>query len=126
MLAELYADHRPALRASFLSEYGVADVESVPVLRAADLAAWLPAGSAVWRSFGGPLAWSEETHLLNFVEHRLRVLAWLQSKDGKDGKKQPKPMPVPELASKKLAAQDEMQRKAAAYRRRQPLRRAPS
>lgn len=62
----------------------------------ADIVAWLPPGCALWRSVGGPLALSEEAHLLRDVDFRLRELAWLQSEDGRKGRNRPKPLqPVP-------------------------------
>lgn len=85
------------------------------------MTAWLPPGCALWRSVGGPLSWSEETHLLNIVDYRLQVLAWQQSKDGSTGKNRPKPPANPKYAREKEAAVDETQRKADAYRKRQRL-----
>lgn len=117
MLAETYTRHAGALRASIRAEYH-ATPRDFGVLELADLVAWLPPGCALWRSVGGPLAWSEETHLLNLVEHRLRVLAWLKTKDAKAGKNRPKPLDAPKYAGDKSRVADEMERKAAAHRRR--------
>ncbi|MFZ4894634.1 DUF5361 domain-containing protein [Plantibacter sp. Mn2098] len=84
-----------------------------------ELVAWLPPGCALWRSVGGPLAWSEETHQLNIIEFRLRVLDWRRTPDGEKGKNQPKPPVPPPYAGDVRAGDEHAEKQAAAHRRRQ-------
>lgn len=88
------------------------------MLETAELLTWLPAGAALWRSIGGDLAISEEAHQLRFIEYRLRVLAWQQTKDGKDGRNRPKPPKQIPLAGDRSDAVAHAERQAAAHRRR--------
>ncbi len=46
---------------------------------------------ALWRAAGGPLAWSDEVHMLARVDYGIRVLAWMKTEDGQKGRKPPKP-----------------------------------
>jgi hypothetical protein len=84
----------------------------------ADFVGWLPPGCALWRSTGGPLAWSDDVRLLHEVEYRLRVLAWQQTKDAKSGRNQPKPPEEPKFTGEARTEQAHAERQAAARRKR--------
>ena len=84
----------------------------------ADLVSWLPAGCALWQAVGGPAAMSVEGHELRAIEYRLRDLAWMEAGGKKAGRRPDPPKPIP-FAHEKRAAESEMNRKAAAYLRRQ-------
>ena len=117
MLIECVALYEPALNAAFLAEYGFRWHEVDPV-EAADLAAWLPAGCALWRATGGPLALSGVEQGLRVVDFRLQVLAWQQTEDAKHKRNQPKPpQPIP-YAGEKAVEEAHAQRQALARRRR--------
>lgn len=118
ILSEAYSRHEAALRASLRAEYQIRDLRTERVSELASLVAWLPPGCALWRSTGGPLAWSGEVHTLNLVEYRLRELAWMQSKDAATGKNRPKPPDVPKYAHERDSEDAGARRKADAYRRR--------
>lgn len=81
----------------------------------ADLVMWLPAGSALWASVGGPAAISNEVRELRRVSFWLRVLDF--RKRGSKGEK-PKPDPDPQYAHEKRGRQSDMERKAAAHMQR--------
>lgn len=125
MLVECVALHEPALRASFLAVYRIT-VEGVDPLDAADLIVWLPPGCALWRSVGGPNSLTQEAHELRFVEWRLRVLAWMQTQDGHDGRNQPEPpAPIPysgEVEADALRAASRARRQLDARERREASR----
>jgi len=55
----------------------------------------LPPGAMLYRELDSPAAWSETAHLLALVEHRLRVLAWQPTDNGRRGVKMPKEMDRP-------------------------------
>lgn len=80
---------------------------------------WLPAGSALWRAYGGDMAISEEAHQLRLIEYRLRILAWQQTKDGRKGSNRPKPPEQIPTVGQKNEAVAHAERQAAAHRRRQ-------
>lgn len=84
----------------------------------ADLVANLPPGCALWRAIGGPLAWSQETHMLAAIEFRLRVLAWMKTQDGAKGRKPPKPIDPPKSVYDARAEDDRLFSRAQAYLRR--------
>jgi len=123
LLADALHNHRGALLASFTAEYRMPLFgNGYRLSELADLVAWLPPGCALWRSVGGPLAWSQEVHMLNQVEFRLRVLYWVQTKDGSKGANQPKPADPPKYAGEvdvELAKNDA---RAEAWKRRQARR----
>lgn len=98
----------------------VADLRTgaLRVRRAANLAANLPPGSAVWREAGGPLAWTDEMHLLAAVEYRVQVLAWMQTADAKHGRNKPKPMEPPKAVAKVRSDEAAIERRARRYMRR--------
>lgn len=84
----------------------------------ADLTANLSPGCALWRSTGGPVAWSTETHMLAAVEFRLQVLAWQKTEDAKNGRNKPAPIDPPRPAHEIEHEQREVSRRAEAYLRR--------
>ena len=104
------------MRASLRAEYQIYDIRDERVLDLAGLVAWLPPGCALWRSVGGPLSWSEEAHLLNLMEYRLRGLLYQNS--GSKGRKPDPPKP-PEYAHEREVRDEAQNRKATAYLRRQ-------
>lgn len=113
------------MRASLQAVYGIrlsAVREQLGALELADLVAFLPDGCALWQSVGGPRAWSAETHLLNQVEFRLRVLDWRKTKDGSGGKNPPKPHKSPALAHEARAEESKQSTRAAAWEARQRRR----
>jgi hypothetical protein len=125
MLAYALQQHEGALRASLQAVYGIrlSGVRSqMRALELADLVAYLPDGCPLWQSVGGPRAWSPETHLLNLVEFRLRVLDWRKTNDGKHGHKAPKLHKPPPLAHEKQAEQTKQATRAAAWEARQRRR----
>lgn len=97
--------------------------EQYGVLELADLVAFLPDGCALWQSVGGPRAWSPETHLLNLVEYRLRILDWRKTQDGSKGKNQPKLHKAPPLAHETQAEQSKESARARAWEARQERQR---
>lgn len=108
-----------ALRASLRSEYGV-DLRNprMPLLDLADLVANLPRGCALWRATGGPLAWSDETHMLAAVRHGLDILAWQKTEDGSKGRNQPKPIEPPASVYDQREKEQRLSARAAAYLKR--------
>lgn len=73
------------------------------LFEASDLAAYLPPGSAVWRSEGGEMAWTDETHMLSAVEYNTHILYWMKTKDGSKGNKPPTPNRPPKSKSQEAA-----------------------
>lgn len=116
MLAEGLRAHRESLSASLLAEYGV-DLERPQFgpWRLAELVANLPAGCAFWRSYGGPLAWTLEAHLLAAVEFRLKALEFQGA--GQKGPK-PKALQHPPFASEAEKSQHDFDRKARLFKER--------
>ena len=119
ILSEAYSNHEAALRASLRAEYQVRDMRAETLSDLADLVGGLPPGCALWRAIGGPMAWSEESHKLAILDYRIQMLTWMQSEDGSKGRNRPKPPSNPKYAREKAATEDETQRKADAYRKRQ-------
>ena len=117
-LAGALHKHGGSLRASLLAEYGIRLVRGESIVFLGDLFGNLPLGCAVWRAIGGPLAWSEESHRLNLIEYRLRVIAWQQSKDGRENRNHPKPPESPPYADEGSREHAHAQRQAAAHKRR--------
>lgn len=115
--------HRGALRAALRAEYGidlraVQEGRTMPVDDLADLVQWLPAGSALWASMGGPASLSVEARELREVAYWLRVLDYRER--GSKGEK-PTRLPEPKWAHERRAEESAMERKAAHYRRRQSV-----
>lgn len=100
-----------------MKEYGLRldDIYSFPAREAADLVAWIPSGAALWRSIGGPAAWSDETRALMDVEFQVRVLDWHLARRGR-GKK-PQPIKPPPYAHEKRRAEAKQARKAERFMR---------
>ncbi len=122
MLASALYEHEGALRASLRAEYQIdlrdeLQRDDLNTLDLADLVAWLPTGSAFWRSFGGPNALTEEAHALMAIEYRLRISDWRQTKGAK-----PKPPVSPPYAFETKTAAAAQRRKAARFARRQQNR----
>lgn len=90
----------------------------MPLIELADLVANLPAGCALWRATGGPMAWSLEMHMLVRIEFGVRQHAWLDSKDGQDGKNRPTPIEPPKSVHEKRVEDAALSRRAQAYKRR--------
>lgn len=120
MLVECIALYGPALNASFRSEYGF-PVSEVDPMEAAELAAWLPAGCALWRAVGGPLALSGVEQGIRLLDYRLQVLAWMQTEDAKHRRNQPKPPQPTPYAGEAKADEAFANRQAAARRRREEM-----
>lgn len=118
MLVEVIALYEPALNASFRAEYGFRASDVAP-LEAADLAAWLPAGCALWRAVGGPLALSGVEQGMRLLDYRLQVLAWMQTEDAKHRRNQPKPPKPTPYSGEAEASEAFANRQAAARRRRE-------
>lgn len=64
------------------------------MLRASDLAAWLPAGSAVWIATDSRAAWTNEAYLTAGLWDALNVFCWSMS-DPNQHAPYPKPIPRP-------------------------------
>lgn len=120
MLVECVALYEPALKASFYATYRFG-YEAVDPLEAADLTAWLPEGCPLWRAVGGPLSITAVERELQITNYRLSVLAWMQTKDGRDGRNHPKPPKVPPYAGEVALEEAHAQRQARARQRRQQL-----
>lgn len=109
------------MRASLRVEYQITDMRAESVLELADLVAWLPPGSPLWRAYGGPMAQSAELAKLVEIEFRLRELSWMQSKDGAAGRNRPKPPEAPKYAREREAEEAEAMRKAEWWQRHHSL-----
>lgn len=113
-------EHEGALRASLLAVYGLRLSErGCGVLELADYVAHLPPGCALWRAAGGPLAWTDEVHMLARVDHGVRVLAWMKTEDGSKGRKPPKIEEPPSPFGEVKADEARMEQKADAWLLRQ-------
>lgn len=85
------------------------------VLELADMVAHLPPGCALWRAAGGPLAWSDEVHMLSRVDYGVRVLAWMKTEDGSRGRNAPKPEEPPTPGNQVKAEEARMNARAEAW-----------
>lgn len=95
-LVAILRDHRGPLRADLRRFYGLglADLRHrCSLLEAADMVAYLPPESAVWRASNPHWQRSLEVDLLRSVEHDLRVLAWQQG--SRKRHEYPEPIPLP-------------------------------
>lgn len=118
-----YAHHRDALRAALRATYTLnLSAPDVTLTELADLVGWLPGGSVLWQSMGGPFARSREEQALLLVDLRIRQQMYLAG--GKHGPK-PEYPPPPPLASERRAETEATARKAAAYARRNAARSEP-
>ena len=110
-------EHKDALEASLQAVYGIRlSAHDYGVLELANRVAHLPPGCALWRASGGPLAWSDEQHMLAEIEFGIRVLAWYKTKDGQNDQNRPKPQEPPLPAGQ--VRQDEERRSEKAERSR--------
>lgn len=110
------------MRASLQAVYGIRLATArtqFGALELADLVAYLPDGCALWLEVGGSRAWSPESHLLNMVEFRLRVLDWRKTKDAKSGVNKPELHKPPPLAGDREAVEAKTSARAAAWEDRQ-------
>lgn len=113
-------EHEDALRASLQAVYGIRlSQHDYGVLELADMVAHLPPGCALWRVAGGPLAWSDEVHMLARVEYGVRVLTWMKTEDGSKGVKPPKPEVPPTPGSEVKAEEARTNARADAWAARQ-------
>lgn len=118
-------EHEDALRASLQAVYGIRlSQHDYGVLELADLVTHLPPGCALWRAAGGPLAWSDEVHMLARVDYGVRVLAWMKTEDGSKGSNPPKPEEAPTPGNQVKAEEARMNARAEAWAARQERIRA--
>lgn len=82
----------------------------------------LPDGARVWAAVGSPKAWDESTYLLHAVEYNTRLNVWAKTKDGQNGRKQPKPSPTPQDRMSEKQRVERETEKARAFRERQKRR----
>lgn len=119
----LLREHGEALEASFQAEYGIDLLDlyrgELTPRKAAALAVNLPPGSAVWREYGGPQAWTDAMHLTAEVEHGVRVLAWQKTEDGRKRMNAPERLTPPPLRADVKAQEQAQLSKARRYIARQ-------
>lgn len=89
---------------------------------AADLAANLPPGSAVWREHGGPMAWTQADHFAAAQLHAMNVANWQRTKDGSKGSNPPQPLEPPKSKSDRDKDAARLNAKAQAFLARQKAR----
>lgn len=118
LLAEAWIGHEGPLLASLQAVYGLGLRDRSLTVMAAFVAA-LPPGCALWRSLGGPLAWSNEVRMLNLIEYQLRVANWRKTKAGERGTNPPKLEQPPPYARAMDDEDSKNTAKAEAWRRRQ-------
>lgn len=122
-LADALHNHRGALSAALLAEYGIRLREhDLTLTELADAVRWLPPGCALWRATGGPLAWSDELHMLVGMEFRLRRLEWMQTKNAQSGRNAPKALTPPPYARDATVKAEKSGARADAWKRRQARR----
>ncbi|MFB7798931.1 hypothetical protein [Isoptericola sp. NPDC056134] len=92
----------------------------------ADLVVNLPPGCALWRATGGPMAWTDETHVLVGLLHRLDVLAWQNTAvmQRKPRGKAPKPIEPPPFAHEQAVTEQRAASKRDRYLERRAARSA--
>lgn len=84
-----------ALRADFQRVYqlNLDDLGGqLDIMQAADLAAWLPSGSAVWIAMDSPAAWGIDAYLTAGLWDSFNMFQWGMADKKKRG---PKPKPIP-------------------------------
>ena len=89
------------------------------IRRASALAAYLPAGSAVWKVLNLDAAWTVQEHISALIADILQGANW-QRGGGKGN--QPKPLPRPAEARKQADKEKRSQAQAAAFLRKQKQR----
>lgn len=87
----MYARDRDALLCDLAETYGIYDFAALPVSTLAALAAGLPPGSRVRRLIDGMKLPPDLFLLATAVDH-LRLLVWMQSRDGAKNRNRPKPL----------------------------------
>lgn len=80
---------RDAVLCDLAQCYGIFDIHSVPAATVARLAAGLPPESRIMRHFRKQEQLPLDTLLLAAIADRLGILAWMQTKDGMKGRRQP-------------------------------------
>jgi hypothetical protein len=129
VLAGALDDHEGALRASLQAEYGIRllrDGRTDPArspCELGDLVAGLPHGCALWRAAGGPIALTDEAHLLREAIYRLEVIDWHNA--GSKGTA-PKRIELPRPAHEVRAEQAKQNAKAEQWAARQKRRASKS
>lgn len=91
----LLNNHFGALRADFQRYYNL-DIDDIyggalSVMRAADLAAYLPPGAVVWLESDSPAAWGAQEYLIATLIDDVNLFAWGQL----SGKQSEMPQPTP-------------------------------
>jgi hypothetical protein len=89
---------------------------------AADLAVNLPPGCAVFREYGGPLAWTQSEHLAAAQLHAANIANWQRTKDGSKGSNPPKPLEPPKGRNERDADAARLDARAQAFLARQKAR----
>ncbi|MEG1827698.1 MAG: hypothetical protein RR218_10615 [Gordonibacter sp.] len=88
------------MAADFRQFYGIdlpVEGDEVPdAVRMAVLWSQLPRESRVMRIHKPSLLWGDSERLLWSIEHSMRVLAWMRTKDAEKGRGFPKPLATPE------------------------------
>lgn len=121
MLAILLRHHEGALRASLMMTYGIdLDAALDMPLTTAEYVAWLPAGSPLWKAFGGPAAISDQERAIQMLDYSVRVVDFHLRK-GKGSK--PQPPKAPPYAHEARAVDAKTRRKAQALLERQRTQR---
>lgn len=125
MLAGALDNHEGALRASLQAEYGIRllrDGRTEPArtpFELGDLVAGLPHGCALWRDAGGPIALTDEAHLLREAIYRLEVIDWHNAgSKGAAPKRIELPKPAHEVRAAEAKTATKAQRHAARDARR--------
>lgn len=125
MLADVLRNHRGALRASLLAEYHLRLDDALKTMGARELGelAWyLPPGCAMWKSIGGPMAWSDTVAELKQVNFHLRVIAWQKTEDAKHRRNVPEMEAPPAYAFEHRREDQAIERRAAKFLARQRKR----
>lgn len=79
----------------------------------------------MWQSIGGPMAWSEQIHMLNIMEFQLRVANWRNTEEGQKNRNPPKVQTPPPYSHEKRAEETRQSAKSAAWEARQARTRQP-
>ena len=80
---------KDAVSCDFAEYYGIYNFEELGVRKAAIFAAGLPASSRIIRKMSGQKI-DQNTALMALVVDDLNTLIWMQTKDGKRGRRRPK------------------------------------
>lgn len=89
------------------------------VTHLAALVVHLPPGAMVWRSSGGPYAWTDDMYLLAGIENAVRVVAWQKTKAGHDNRDAPKLIEPPKSEFERQAEIARLEKKARRFLHRQ-------